>query len=112
MNEVIHARAAHRLVSGGGFYVTERLAYDLRVLRSRYLWGSEQMTVDNAVPLVLHIGNSELGDDVELRTETAAGVVVNLGQIGPGQYASISIQGIRGVIGLCKAESLVTCIIR
>ena len=92
-------------------------SYEVRVRgTTMYLWGSAGITKNITFdkPLLLHIRNDVLGDNVTFGTQVAppAGTKTIIGTLAPGQCVSIPIQGISGVFATCASESVVACLIK
>jgi hypothetical protein len=90
-------------------------SYEVRVRgTTMYLWGSAGITKNITFdkPLLLHIRNDVLGDNVTLGTQVAAGPQTTIGTLEPGQCVSIPVQGISGVFATCPSESVVACLIK
>jgi hypothetical protein len=99
--------------------------YSLRVrgtINPIYLWGSGEMspmTFPN--PMLLYIHNDLFGVKITVGTQTntvssggtvAAGPLIPLGQLDPGQLLTIPLQGYSGVYATCAFESNVRCTVR
>lgn len=91
-------------------------SYEVRVrAATAYLWGANglKLALTLTKPLVLHIRNSEIGEDIVVGTETVAAGAQVIGTLEPGQCVSIPIvQGLTGVTAQCAPdshESIVAC---
>jgi hypothetical protein len=92
-----------------------KAAYDVRINGTVFIWGSASLTTDLTFdkPLLLHIRNDLYGVPVALGTQNAAGTVLNLGSIGPGEGVTIPVQTISGVFATCAAgtDTILGCLI-
>ena len=88
--------------------------YEVRVRGTSYLWGSAGITqdFDFPAPLLLHLGNDVLGEEISISTKTAGGTAAAIGTIQAGEYVTIPVQNISGVFATCAFESTVQCSIR
>ncbi len=76
-----------------------------------YLWGSSGINENFDKPLVLHIRNDALGEEITLGTKIASGDPAIIGTLSAGECISISVQGISGVFATCVLDSVVACMI-
>jgi hypothetical protein len=79
-----------------------------------YLWGSAGLTKDITFdkPLLLHIRNDVFGDAVTIGTRDASGSTTTYGTLEAGQFVSVPVQGMSGLLATCATESVVACLIR
>jgi hypothetical protein len=68
--------------------------------------------VSFAEPVVLHVHNDFLGEDVTLSTSSTGEPMTEIGTIGPGQALSIPVQNLTGVVATCALQSRVRCTLR
>lgn len=89
-------------------------SYRVRVRQLNYLWGSAGVAqnINFPSPLILHVRNDELGEQVTFGTETAGGTQSTIGTLNPGECISIPLQNITGVFASCTLNSTVSCFIR
>lgn len=93
-------------------------SYEIRVRGTTadptYLWGSAGITenLQFAKPLLLHIRNDPVGEDVTFGTQVASGTQTTIGTLERGQCVSIPLQDIAAVFATCALESTVGCIIQ
>jgi hypothetical protein len=87
--------------------------YRVRIRGSMFLWGSAGIIQNIAFPnpLVLHIRNDDLGEDVTLGTLSIDGTRTTIGVLSAGQAISIPIQDISGVFANCALDSSISCAI-
>jgi hypothetical protein len=88
--------------------------YTVRVRGTAYLWGSAGIThnLNFDKPLLLHIHNDPLGEEVAFGTRVAAGTKTSFGTLQPGECVSIPLQNLTGVFATCAFESTVECMVR
>lgn len=96
-----------------GVAMASDLSYTVNIRGAGYLWGSAKAAQNYsfAKPLLLHVYNDVLGEEVALSTTTTAGVTVDYGALEPGQALSIQIQDISGVIATCALQTPLRCVL-
>jgi hypothetical protein len=84
-----------------------------------FLWGSPNIPnpIGFATPLILHIRNDPIGEDVTFGTLVGlltTGKTTQIGILQPGECVSIQLLKISGLYATCAAglESVVACIIK
>jgi hypothetical protein len=85
--------------------------YEVSVRGTKYLWGSAGIAQDVDLPLLLHVGNDVLGEQVSIST-VANGAQTAIGTINAGEYVTIPLQSLSGVVANCSFNSTVHCAIR
>jgi len=83
--------------------------YIVRVRDKVYVWGSNDIEVALASPLVLVINNDAFGDTIEIATEAPQGAPVILGTLQPGQCWTLVLTGLRGVTATCATDTTLAC---
>ncbi len=83
-------------------------SYSVKVRGNVFLWGSSGVLKELAWPLLLVVGNDFQGDPIDLVAEDLTSADV-LGTLGPGEFWTVPLLGLRGVHATCAADSLVTC---
>lgn len=91
-------------------------SYEVRVrgvAQPTYLWGSAGITAVMAFdkPLVLHLRNNVLGEQITIGTQSGASKTV-LGTLDPGECISIPLHKISGLYATCVLDTTVACVIR
>jgi hypothetical protein len=88
--------------------------YQVRVRGTVYLWGSAGVSsnIEFPAPMLLHLRNDVLGEQVTLAVTTAGAAPAQLGTIQPGEVLTIPVQAMTGVTATCTLNSTVTCAIR
>jgi hypothetical protein len=83
----------------------------VKVRGTAYIWGSASVLANITFPqpLVLHIHNDVLGEDVMLSTAATGEPPAELGTISAGQALSIPLQDVTGVVATCDLQSRVRC---
>jgi hypothetical protein len=85
--------------------------YEVKVRETMYLWGAKGIHSDLQWPLLILLRNDVLGEAVEIHTETASGHKQLIGTLERGQCYTLSLMGLRGVLGKCALDSNMTCVI-
>jgi hypothetical protein len=94
-----------------GVSMVSAAPYRIRVRGTVYLWGSSEINQDLTFPqpLILHVRNETLGEDVSLSIASSAGAPADIGTLSAGQSLSIPLQDLTGVIATCELQSKVSC---
>ena len=85
--------------------------YIVRVRGKAYVWGSNDLEVAMALPLVLVVNNDAFGDAVEIASEPSEGAPALLGTLQPGQCWTLVLTGLRGVTATCATDTTLACAI-
>lgn len=85
--------------------------YVVQVHGKAYVWGSANLGITLAEPLILLMNNGMFGESVEVASETPAAAPVVLGNLGPGECWTLALTGLRGVTVTCATDTMLACAI-